>query len=105
MTGFLGGSKPGPSAKVAKEFLDGYRMKLLSLPAKSTATKKPKGHPGLYLAGVTAQMANDILADELVFMPAPVMPASELHRIERRKSLSRQWTNSAHHQSRASLDD
>lgn len=91
-----------PTARAANEFLSKYRMKLL-WPSKGP--RKQKSHPGLYLAGVTAKMANDILAGELVFMPAPMMTVSERAQIERRQQLSmRRWAGSAHHKS-SSLDD
>lgn len=92
------------TAKAAKDLLDAYRMKLLWLPASMSRKKQGNGHPGLYLAGVTAKMANDILAGHLVFMPAPRMSSLEVQRIERKKLLARSGP-SAHHVIRSSGDD
>ena len=92
------------TAKAAKDLLDAYRMKLLWLPASMSRKKQGNGHPGLYLAGVTAKMANDILAGHLVFMPAPRMSSLEVQRIERKKLLARSGPR-AHHVIRSSGDD
>lgn len=95
------------TVKAAKELLDSYRMKLLWLPRRlrSPAKTGPEVHPGLYLAGVTAQMANDILADRLVFMPAPVMTREEQVLILRRRARAKQYPGVPHHMGPQPHDD
>jgi hypothetical protein len=95
----MNAKKAAGAAKAAMDLLQSYRMQLLWPPAKGL--KRARGrvenaHHGLYLAGVTAKMAEDIIEEEPVFVPAPRMTPADLDRIKRRKALSRKITSNTH---------
>lgn len=69
------------------DLLKSYRMQLLWPPAKDPkkARGREKAHPGLYLAGITAKMADDIIEEEPVFMPAPRMSFTDQRKARAKK--------------------
>lgn len=77
------------AAKAVNDFMGSYRMQALW--DKRPKKGPEKAHPGLYLAGVTAKMANDILAEHMAFMPAPIMTDVQVALLNRKKALSRRF--------------
>jgi len=99
----MNAKKASGKLKAAMDLLKSYRMQLLWPPAKGP--KKPSGraenaHHGLYLAGVTAKMAEDIIEDEPVFMPAPRMTLSD-----QQKARAKKFSRAPHCTRRHPADD